>query len=281
MRAVLRSLSVALERPLRQVRRISGGDISEAWLLDADGEPVFCKHLASAPAGFFEAEARGLRWLAHDGPVRIPRVLDVGPTHIAMEWIEVGRGTAAGAETLGRGLARLHRGAPTEGPGDNFIGRLPQSNRPAGGGWAEFYRERRLLPQMHGARRLLGRDLVDRLEHLASTLSARVGEPEPIARLHGDLWAGNHLFDANGAPWLIDPAAALGHREMDLAMMHLFGGFSDRTFAAYDEVWPLQPGWRERLPLYQLYYLLVHVNLFGSGWVGQVDDAVRRVSGSG
>jgi fructosamine-3-kinase len=112
---------------------------------------------------------------------------------------------------------------------------------------------------------------------LFGCLTERVGPDEPPARLHGDLWGGNLHVDEEGRPCLIDPAVYGGHREMDLAMMRLFGGFSPRVFAAYHEAYPLAPGWEDRVPLYQLYPLMVHVNLFGRGYVGSVEGALRQV----
>ena len=111
----------------------------------------------------------------------------------------------------------------------------------------------------------------------SARLPQRCGPAEPPARLHGDLWGGNLLTDEHGAPVLIDPAVYGGHREVDLAMMQLFGGFSARVFDAYHEAHPLAPGWRERAPLYQLYPLLVHVNLFGGSYLGGVRRALRQV----
>jgi len=155
----------------------------------------------------------------------------------------------------------------------NFIGRLSQSNgeQPT---WAEFYRAERLEPQL----RLAIEAVVRRAPWRATSngcfasFAELVGEPEPPARLHGDLWGGNLLVDEQGAPCLIDPAAYGGHREMDLAMMRLFGGFGARTFSAYAEAFPLSPGHQERVQLCQLYPLLVHLNLFGGGYL----DSVRR-----
>lgn len=113
------------------------------------------------------------------------------------------------------------------------------------------------------------------IEEIERRMEDLVGEPEPPARLHGDLWGGNAMCDHRGEPVLIDPAAYGGHREVDLAMMQLFGGFSARVFDAYEEAAALAPGWRARTPLYQLYPLLVHVNLFGRGYVGSVERAIR------
>ena len=178
----------------------------------------------------------------------------------------------------GRGLAELHRsGAPQWGLSyDNFIGPFAQPNRQCVD-WPTFYVERRLAPQLAEACSTLGAPIVSRFEHLCADIVQVVGPPEPPARLHGDLWAGNAFADANGSPVLVDPAVYGGHREVDLAMMQLFGGFSERVFAAYDEAYPLAAGWRGRVPLYQLYPLLVHVNLFGAGYVRQLEATLARV----
>ncbi|MCA9707339.1 MAG: fructosamine kinase family protein [Myxococcales bacterium] len=198
------------------------------------------------------------------------------PPFLALELLEPGPPAPDHDEALGRGLAALHRAAPpTFGlDHDNFIARLPQENTPDD--WPRFYWERRLEPQLRRAERagLVDAALRRRFDALAARLPERCGPPEPPARLHGDLWSGNCMTDDAGAPVLVDPAVYGGHREIDLAMMQLFGGFSARVFAAYDEAWPLDPGWRERVPLYQLYPLLVHVNLFGAGYLGGVRRAL-------
>jgi fructosamine-3-kinase len=114
-------------------------------------------------------------------------------------------------------------------------------------------------------------------EQLLPRLEELVGPPEPPARLHGDLWGGNAMVDERGQPCLIDPAVHGGHRELDLGMMRLFGGFSPRVFAAYEEAFPLAPDSEARVPLYQLYFLMVHVNLFGGSYVGSVESALGRL----
>ena len=262
-------------------RRVGGGDISHAFKLWVGDAPVFCKALPDAPTGFFAAEAAGLDWL-DQGVLHVPHVIDHGPTWIAMTWVSAGSGGASTDEALGWGLAELHAslGIPDYSARihpDSFIGRLPQDNAPVTAGtWAAFYRERRVFPQIRAARAQLGPDLTRRLDALAASLEDRVA-PEAPSRLHGDLWGGNWMVDDLGRPVLIDPACGPGHRELDLAMMQLFGGFSPRVFSAYAEVAPLQPGWRERTPLYQLYYLLVHVNLFGQAWVGRVRTVLDQL----
>lgn len=260
---------------------VGGGDINEAYrLTTSDGRSVFAKLNPQAPPGLFEAEAHGLDWLAQVG-APVPRVLGVGPRAapcLLLEWAEPGARGHDFDERLGRALAALHRaGAPCFGlDRGNFIGLLPQDNSPAPT-WMAFYGERRLAPLLELARRRgvadgalegAGRRLIARLHEL-------VGPAEPPARLHGDLWGGN-LCSRAGLPLLIDPAVYGGHREMDLAMMRLFGGFDERVFSAYAESFPLAPGASERVALYQLYPLLVHLCLFGTGYLGQVRRVLAR-----
>jgi fructosamine-3-kinase len=278
---LVRAVESALGRSIVAWDAVAGGDINAAHAarLD-DGGRVFVKSNPDAPAGMFAAEAAGLRWLAEARALRVPAVVARDEHVLVLEHIASGPRRPDYDEALGRGLAALHRtGAPGFGlDRDNFIGRLPQANRPLPS-WAEFYRERRLLPQLRLAidggrassamRRGLGR-LLPRLEEL-------VGPAEPPARLHGDLWGGNAMADEQGRPCLVDPAVYGGHREVDLAMMRLFGGFSARVFAAYEEAFALPPGSDARVPLYQLYFLLAHVNLFGGSYVASVEHALDQL----
>jgi fructosamine-3-kinase len=263
---------------------LSGGSINDAYAVSlADGRRVFVKENRGADPTMFPTEARGLDWLREAGAIRVPEVVALPatgePPFIVLELIDPGRRAADFSERLGRQLAALHLAEPDSFglDHDNFIGRLPQSNQPAGC-WSEFYARERIRPQLDMALQaghLSSGDAAD-LERLMERLPELVGDDEPPARLHGDLWGGNLHVTEDGQPCLIDPAVFGGHREMDLAMMQLFGGFDSGVFAAYDEAYPLQPEWRDRTALYQLYYLLVHVNLFGSGYVGQTRAAYRR-----
>jgi fructosamine-3-kinase len=284
------ALEAALGSEVSQAGSLSGGDINQAHQIAlADGRRLFVKTNARSPRGMFAAEARGLRWLAEPGALRIPEVVAVSRPEdahqfLVLELIASGRPADDFDESLGRGLAALHRaGAPDFGlEHDNFIGWLPQENAPAAT-WTEFYRTRRLEPQLRRA--------VDEgtatprmrrgFDQLFRVLDDLIGSPElcePPARLHGDLWNGNLLCDDGGAPCLIDPAVYGGHREIDLAMMRFFGGFGARVFAAYEEVWPLADGSQARVPLYQLYPLMVHVNLFGGGYVGSAEAMLERLA---
>jgi fructosamine-3-kinase len=274
--------------------RVGGGDINEAFrVVLADGTRAFVKTRADAAADEYAAEAAGLQWLAEPGALRTPRVLDVDERYLALEWIESGRLDEAGAEELGRGLAATHAaGAPSFGcvaepdatgpaaaePARFGLLRLP--NEPTDG-WAEFYAERRLRPLAAQARErgALSHAALDAVERVCERVGELCGPAEPPARLHGDLWWGNVMADRHGRPWLIDPSAYGGHREVDLALLRLFGAPSERVFAAYEELTPLADGWEERVDLYQLLPLLVHALLFGGSYAGAVERVARRYAG--
>ena len=277
----------ALGRPVGSATRLGGGDINEAWQVATSEWPVFVTAHRTAGLAAFEDEAWGLRWLAEPGSVAVPEVLGVGQVgdgpwaFLALAWVEPGRPSDHHDERLGRGLAELHAaGAPSFGldrPGT--LGSLRLDNTP-GPTWPEFFRTRRLEPLIRAAvdagaidpsARALADRVGDRLVELA-------GPPEPPARLHGDLWAGNALVGADGLAVLIDPSAHGGHREVDLAMMDLFGGFGPGVWRAYDERWPLADGWRDRLALWQLQPLLVHAVLFGGGYGASALARLRHVS---
>jgi fructosamine-3-kinase len=222
---------VSLPPGATNVRRIGGGDINEAFHVTlADGTEAFVKTRAEARPGEYEAEAAGLRWLAEPGHVRTPRVLEVDDRYLALEWVPPGRLSAEGAQQLGRGLARTHlAGAPRFGSfGDSAagaqFGSLALPNDPADD-WPAFYGERRLLPLARLARErgALEAAGIEAVERVAARLPELCGAPEPPSRLHGDLWGGNVMGDAQGRAWLIDPSAYGGHREVDLAMLRLFG----------------------------------------------------------
>jgi fructosamine-3-kinase len=265
-------------------RRVGGGDINQAWHVSLNGEDAFVKTRPGAGPGEYALEAAGLDWLGEPQALRVPRVVEVTEDYLALEWVEPGRLSADGAEELGRGLAAIHAaGAPNFGdPGfgerlgvQARIGSLRLPNEP-GEDWPSFYAERRLLPLARIARErdALSGAGVAAVERVCERLDRLVGPDESPARLHGDLWSGNVHADAQGRPWLIDPSPYGGHREVDLAMLRLFGAPSERMFAAYEEVTPLADGWRERVSLWQLLPLLVHAVLFG----GSYRAAAERVA---
>jgi fructosamine-3-kinase len=264
-------VAAALGRPVERLTRVGGGSISDARRVDlAGGATVFAKSAAGGPDGLLEVEAEALAWLAEVPGVRVPAVLAATPTVLVMEWIEPGAPGPGSDEDLGRQLARLH-GTRAAGFGwhrDGFIGREPQRNTPLRYDWCGFWIEHRIVPLAgravaRGALAPRARALVERL---GGRLADLAGPPEAPARVHGDLWSGNVHVDHGGRPWLVDPAPYGGHREVDLAMLHLFGSPGPAVVRAYDEALPLASGWRDRLPLWQLEPLLVHAAMFGGGY---------------
>ncbi len=281
MAGLAAELEADLGSAVTSMRAVGGGDMAEAFAVDlADGRRVFAKTHAAPPEGFFSREAGDLRWLRAPDVLPVPEVLavsDEAPARLVLEWIAPGGRSGSDEAAFGRDLAALHRaGAETFGRTDGrTTGSQALPNEPCAS-WVEFFAERRLLPlaRMAADRGALPGRLVSELEGVAGRLEALGGPAEPPARLHGDLWAGNRLVDADGRSWLIDPASHGGHREFDLAMMRLFGGFGEPAFRAYDEVFPLADGWQDRIGLHQLAPLVVHAIKFGGGYVSAVDDAL-------
>jgi fructosamine-3-kinase len=280
MEALRSQIAHALRKRVEHMTSVSGGDINDAYRVHLDdGEQLFVKTREDAPKGMYACEAEGLSWLAQADALHVPAVRHVSDTMLVLSWVEPKPRAADFAERLGRGLARLHQyGAPSFGHvRDNFIGPLTQANGELAR-WSDFYRRRRLEPLLERAseRGLIDASLRSQFDRLLARLERVIGPEEKPARLHGDLWSGNVHSDERGAPVLIDPAVYGGHREIDLAMLRLFGSPSERFFAAYDEVYPRERGSEERVRLYQLYPLLVHVCLFGASYVPQLTRALSR-----
>lgn len=278
--------------PIEHAEPLGGGSIASAFRLDTSRGRYFFKHAGGTAGASFEAEAEGLSALASAAEgtgVRVPRVLHARNRHerpglLLLEWIPVGRADPGYFRRFGEALARLHRkAAPGDAwgfPTDNFIGATPQENGWTSE-WPTFFRERRLLPQIELARRKHRWEANwDRpAERLLQRLDSLLPPAPERSLLHGDLWSGNHLPGADGAPWLIDPATYVGHREADLAMTELFGGFSPSFYDAYQAAWPLEPGYPERREIYNLYHLLNHLNLFGGSYAPSVERILRRFGG--
>lgn len=287
------ALETKLGLNVSSIALTAGGDINDAYRAETSGGPVFVKSSATAQAGMFSDEAASLQWLGQAGGVAVPKVVGVcdeadAPRLLALEWIDSGGLNAPGEEALGRGLARIHMaGAPEFGATPVLGGgygnapmrfnqiSLPNETRET---WAEFYAENRLLPlaRLSHERGAFSVEDVELVELVAARLPDLAGPVEPVARTHGDLWSGNVLADASGAPYLIDPVAHGGHREVDLALLTVFGGPGERCFAAYDEVFPRASGHAEREQLWQLAMILLHVVLFGGAYVAQSRAIARR-----
>lgn len=272
-------LEALLQTSVDGKRRVAGGDICEAWRVTlGDGRVVFAKEHANGEA-MFDAEAKGLQWLAEAHALRTPTVLAVSARALVLEYIEPGGRTAGFDEAFGRGLARMHGHRPAtfglEHPG--IIAGLPQDNT-AEDGWVTFFGQRRLRPLVQRCidTGRLPPETADDLDALLRVLPDRLGPAEAPARLHGDLWSGNAMADAHGEPVVYDPAPYGGHREIDLAMMRLFGGFAPATFDAYHEAMPLAPEHEDRVELMQLYPVLVHVALFGGHYGATARRTMQR-----
>jgi len=266
---------------------VGGGHVCTASRLTLDdGSSLFAKTWPSGkpPEHFFAAEAAGLMWLREADAVPIPEVFAALDEMLALEWVEPGPAIPAAAERFGRELAAMHRaGAESFGaswPG--FIGPLTQDNTLSAGPWGAWFAERRLRPYLRVSadRGALSPADVAAVDRIIERIDSYGGEERP-ARLHGDLWPGNVLWAADGRAWLVDPAAHGGHRETDLAQLALFGGAPHLAtiISAYDEVWALSEGWRERVALHQLHLLLVHTAAFGEAYGGAVRAAVDSLLG--
>ncbi|HJN74376.1 MAG TPA: fructosamine kinase family protein [Myxococcota bacterium] len=279
--SLLARLSAALQGEVSFVRALGGGDINQAGLVSLDGQPVFVKWNPNPVPGMFACEAEGLGALRDTHTLRVPEPIAWGEDFLAMEYLPLPRARRDFGEELGRGLAALHRvTARRHGfHQDNVLAVLPQPNAWTDS-WVAFWGHRRLahFGRIALERGQLASDTFAALERLIARLGTLIPAHPPASRLHGDLWSGNVVPAPDGAPALVDPAVYHGHREVDLAMSELFGGFSASFYAAYRESWPLEPGYERRRIVYQIAPLLVHAILFGGPYEGQVASALSRLS---
>jgi fructosamine-3-kinase len=280
------ALEERLDVSIDSVATVGGGCIANACRLETDASPFFLKYGDESVARTFPGEAAGLEALGEaESPLEVPSVLETAPPEgdrpgfLVMEWINAGRKGRRFWEQFGEGLAKLHRHTEEEYgfDQDNFIGRTPQQNEWMDN-WPTFFRAQRLEPQVELAREQ-GRwraEWNESLEALYRRLPEILpGAPEPSV-LHGDLWKGNFMVTAVGDPAIIDPATYYGHREADLAMTVLFGGFQDRFYEAYRSAWALEPGYETRQEIYNLYHVINHLNLFGAGYANSVASTLRQ-----
>ncbi len=262
---------------------VHGGCINTCVRLETNAGLFFLKYNnADAYPGMMAAEAYGLQQLRSTETIGIPRVVaqhvSNGVDFLVLEWIEAAPEVPGYWEQFGQRLAALHRNtSPTFGlEKDNYIGSLPQRNTPTASG-IEFFIAHRLAPQLQLAidKKQLPVSALGQFENLYNLLESLLPE-EPPALLHGDLWSGNFLTGPDGHAWLVDPSVHYGFREAEIAYTVLFGGFDERFYAAYDAAFPLLPGYHIRQELYNIYPLLVHVNLFGGHYAQQVMTVVKK-----
>tara|TARA_R110001583_G_scaffold99969_1_gene245569 strand:+ start:5732 stop:6604 length:873 start_codon:yes stop_codon:yes gene_type:complete len=258
-------------------KSISGGCISKAELLTFEkGSTCFMKTRCSA-ADVFEKEAKGLHELKKSGAIRVPEVLYLDQDCLLLEPIHIGEQSPEFFSNFGRKLARLHQyGALRFGfPQDNYIGNTPQintCNKLEAENWCDFYYNKRLLYQykLAESKGIVGPELKNGFILLENRIEEILeSSEEKPALLHGDLWSGNFLCDSQSQPCLIDPAVYYGHREAELAMTRLFGGFDASFYSSYQKTYPLPEGYDYRQNIYMLYHVLNHLNLFGNNYYGQ------------
>ena len=261
---------------------IGGGSISHAYRLQTSAGTFFLKkNDIPAAAAMFAAEEQGLNLLRQHTSLTIPAVVgrhNSDTPWLLLAYIDSAPQQGSYWQQLAEGLATLHRHTATRYGLDsnNFIGSLPQQNHPVAR-WDDFFSQYRIAPMLRMARDagLVDRQFVQRFEAALPTITGLMPD-EPPALLHGDLWSGNLMTDSQGDPCLIDPAVYYGHREMELAFTRLFGGFSATFYQAYQEYYPLEPGFAGRADLYNLYPLLVHLNLFGRSYLGQIEAILKH-----
>ncbi len=278
-------LSDKFKQPVEIKRTVpvSGGSINDAYKLDTNAGLFFVKkNSASLYPGMFAKEKRGLEILAATNTVSVPKVVGLGQkddtAFLVLDYIESAARQPDFWELFAERLANLHRHSADHFglDHDNYIGSLPQSNRKHNN-WPDFFREERLEKQVKMARDKgqIGTDIVRAFDRFYLKLPELFPE-EPPALIHGDLWGGNYMVGEKGEPVIIDPAVYYGHREMDLGMSQLFGGFDRMFYEAYERYYPLEKGWQQRMDYCNLYPLMVHVNLFGSGYVGSVKSIIQK-----
>jgi protein-ribulosamine 3-kinase len=260
---------------------LSGGCINHVHKIRTDfGDYCIKYNLTERFPGMFACEAGGLAAIKNTSEIRVPDVIhtgEAGPwSYLILEFINEGKKGPGFMREFGRSLARMHR--HTSGyfgyGADNYMGSLPQSNRKHDD-WNSFFAEERLGRQVSLAGRYFSFSDLAAFDRLYARLGKLIPD-EPPSLLHGDLWGGNYMVSPDGKPCLIDPAVYYGHREADIAMTALFGGFDDSFYTSYEEEYPMEKGWQERIELFQLYPLLIHLNLFGGSYLESIVRIVRR-----
>jgi len=276
-------LSLGQNPEIKQARLIAAGNINQGICLETSSGSFFLKTNFESDPKIFEKEADGLKVLRTNCPLQVPEVFHLGKVedrnYLLMEWISADKTNPVYWQELGMGLAQLHM-ATQELFGysqNNYIASLVQINS-AKSTWHEFFIENRLEP-LAGKAYYEGLISLDFLKKFKKTypIIENIFPKEKPSLLHGDLWSGNIMRGKNGSPSLIDPAVYYGHREMDLAFSRMFGGFEDEFYQSYETVFPLEPDFEERIPVYNLYPLLVHLLLFGKSYLSGIERTVNKL----
>lgn len=281
-KALLLHIESELHVKITKTEQVFGGDINETHVLHSTDQNLFLKLNSVEKADMFEKEFKGLEILRNVKAMAVPEPYKWGlfekNIYLVMEYIEKGNASADFWRNFAQHLASLHRNTAEQFglDHDNYIGSLPQINKQCSN-WSEFYAEQRILFLIKMAFDAKKCDSSDtRLaEKLCNKLDTLFPQEQP-ALLHGDLWSGNYMISKSGEPVIFDPAVYFGHREMDLSMMLLFGGFDQQVFHSYNEEFSLEKSWKERIDLTQLYPLLVHLNFFGGHYYNSVRNTLKK-----
>lgn len=287
---VQRLAKVALENGrdysgIETIKKIRGGSINEAFYVQTADAEFFMKYHANSPKDFFKSEANGLRLLKETNTISVVNYLSYsdqpGNAFLLLEWLE-GRKMADTETVLGEKLAELHRchGRMHGFQNDTYIGLLPQPNKLLAN-WLEYFREYRLTAMLEQGieKDLINGERRERLEQLISRLAEWIPSFVEPSHLHGDLYSGNWIVGPGGEPYLVDPSFLYGDRHFELAYTELFGGLPTKFYQAYNESYPLSETYEEIKPIYQLYYLLAHLNLFGESYGAEIDAILKRYVG--
>lgn len=270
---------------IRKIKRVHGGSINESFFVETEKTTYFIKCHPNPPKHFFSLEAKGLWYIKETGTISVPKVLAYSDkkeaAFLVLEWIE-GQETVNTQATLGNQLAAMHVNAGMKHgfSEDTYIGILVQPNG-QNDSWLEYYRDRRLRTQLELG--IKNNVIIGKRREQMELLLERLGDWIPVdakpSYLHGDLWGGNWMSGPGGRPYLIDPSFFFGDRHFEIAFTELFGGFSQAFYRAYSDRFPLDAHYEEWKPLYQLYYLLVHLNIFGEAYGMQIDTVLKRYVG--
>lgn len=281
MNSVLKKIALKQNLKLENAKSLQGGDINEVFLLECGSEKYVIKiNEASKYPNMFEAEALGLKLLQVTNSFKIPKIIAAGvegkTSYLLLEYISTGSTYQVFWKDFAYCLVKLHQTTKNNFglKHNNYIGSLQQINNIESSA-SDFYINQRLIPQFKIADELDFK--FSSLERFFKNISEEIPDEAP-SLIHGDLWNGNYMVSNKGEPTLIDPAVAYAPREMDIAMMHLFGGFPQDVYSIYNEQFPLIENWKDRISLWQLYYLLVHLNLFGSSYLSQVKGIIKQYS---
>ena len=284
MKQLISHISKLTNKEFHKIQSLSGGSISSAYLLEGNDSDYFLKVNSQSDAyDMFVAEQAGLKAIEETNTIAVPKVHHAdtfeGKAFLLMDYVASRHASTDDFKTLGRQLAHLHLnhhksfGFET----NNFIGSLAQSNTQHTN-WAEFYWHERIAPQLKLAeqKKLLNSNEIPSSQTTISVFESLLGNDVKPSLLHGDLWGGNYLIAVDGRPFLIDPAVYYGHSMVDIAMSKLFGGFGDGFYNAYHKIIPPTSNYNAQIELYQLYFLLVHLNMFGRSYYGGVAAILER-----